>query len=123
MRLLLAATETDLRLALELLLSEQPGVKIVGTVTDSAGLLALIQTAKPDVVCVDWHLSGRPLPFILSHAAQQPNPPQFIILTTTNTESQAAAEAGANFTVVKGAPPETLLKAFQEATEQTLHRR
>lgn len=123
MRLLLAIPESDLRLSLELLLSEQPGVKIVGTASESAGLLALIRTTNPDIVIADWHLPERPLSAILSLTNKQPNPPQFIILTTNNTECQIALKVGANFTVVKGASPDILLSAFAKASYQATHRR
>ena len=123
MRLLLAAPDSDLRLSLELLFSEQPGVKIVGTVSESDGLLALIRTTKPDVVIADWHLPKRPLSAIISHSEQQPDPPQFIILTTNHSESQAAKKAGAYFAVEKGATPDVLLSKVTEASHKTTPRR
>jgi MFS family permease len=53
--------QADLRLSLELLLSEQPGVEIVGVASESSGLLALIETSKPDMIVSDWELLVRPL--------------------------------------------------------------
>ena len=56
MRLLLAAAQPNLRLSLELFLSEQPGVEIVGSASESAGLVALIHTTDPDMILTDWDL-------------------------------------------------------------------
>ena len=123
MRLLLAAPEPDLRLSLELLFSEQPGIYIVGTASESDGLLALIRTTNPDIVLTDWDLPGRPLSAIISHTNKQAKSPQFIILTTNNSECEHARKAGANFTVVKGVSPDVLLSAFAKASYQTTHRR
>lgn len=123
MRLLVAAPESNLRLSLELLLSEQPGVKIVGTASESDGLLALIRTTKPDIVIANWDLPERPLSSIISHTNKQSNPPKFIILTTTYSESQTAKRAGADFTVMKGSSPDILLDTFQRASNQADHRR
>jgi DNA-binding NarL/FixJ family response regulator len=123
MRLLVSAAESDLRLSLELLFSEQPGVHIVGTASEGDGLQALIRTTKPDIVIADWHLSERPLSTIIFHTIERSNPPQFIVLTNNDTESQIALNSGANFAVVKGAPPDQLLRAFSEASHQTTPRR
>jgi len=111
--LLLATAQTDLRLSLELLLSEQPGVEIVGTASESDGLLALTRTCRPDMIMTDWNLPGRPLPNILSEAANLPTHPKIIILTTLNSYNQAALDAGADAVVLKGASPDLLLATFE----------
>ena len=56
MRLLLAIADKNLRLALELLLSEQPNLEIVGTTNDLAGLRGLLHTSNPDVVVIGSEL-------------------------------------------------------------------
>jgi DNA-binding NarL/FixJ family response regulator len=118
MRLLLAAGQADLRLSLELLLSEQPGVEIVGSASESDGLLALIQTSEPDMILTDWDLPGRPLATILSEQDRSYDLPKTIILTASDRDRQAAIEAGADAAVLKGASPDLLLSAFQEIRTQ-----
>jgi len=118
MRLLLAAGKANLRLSLELLLSEQPGVEIVGSASEGAGLLALIQTSEPDMILSDWDLPGRPLATLLAGRDQSYHLPKTIILTTSNRDRQAALDAGADAAVLKGASPDLLLSAFQELRTQ-----
>lgn len=114
MRLLLAAEKADLRLSLELLLSEQPGVEIVGSASESKGLLALIHTSDPDMILMDWDLAGRSSVNIIAEAKQLQQSPTTIVLITYSSDYQMAVEAGANTVVLKGSSPDVLLSAFQE---------
>ena len=50
MDIVLASQEYDLRLALEMLFREEPGAAVVGTASESEGLLALIQSTRPNLV-------------------------------------------------------------------------
>ena len=54
MRTVLAIGDSDLLLALQLLLNEEPRVNIVGTTSELDGLLSLIETTGPDLVLLDW---------------------------------------------------------------------
>ena len=114
MRLVLATAHTDLRLSLELLLSEQPGVIIVGAVSEGDGLMALIGTTNPDMVMAEWDLPGRSLPTIISALEKSDPHPRIIILTGRNRDCQTAVAAGADAAVLKGASPDFLLTTFRE---------
>ena len=118
MRLLLAAGQPNLRLSLELLLSEQPGVEIVGSASESDGLLALIHTSKPDMILTDWDLPGPPLANVIAEAYQKQHPPTTIVLVTHNSDYQTAVNAGADAVVLKGSSPDLLLSAFQKLRPQ-----
>jgi len=113
MKVLLATTHHDLRLSLELLLSEEPGAKIVGTVSESSGLLALLHTAQPEIVISDWELPGRPLADIIQEARQTAKQAKFIILIADANSGAIALEAGADAIAHKGDPPERLLNIFR----------
>ena len=118
MRLLLAAGKAHFRLALELLLSEQPGVEIVGSASEGDGLLALMETSDPDMIVAEWDLLGRPLATIFSERDQSCPHLKMIILTTSNRDRQAAIAAGADASVLKGASPDLLLSTFRELRTQ-----
>ena len=60
MNVVLAVRQAHARLALELLLNEEPGVMVVGTASETEGLLALTWIAHPDLVVLEWGLDGRP---------------------------------------------------------------
>jgi DNA-binding NarL/FixJ family response regulator len=118
MRLLLAAGHPDLRLSLELLFSEQLGVEIVGTTSESDGLLALIHTTKPDMILADWDLPGTSMSNVIAEARQEQHPPVTIILVAGNSDYQKAVDSNADAVVIKGSSPRSLLSAFQQLRPQ-----
>ena len=80
MRTLLAIEQRDLRLALELYLDQEPGVIVVGTASEAASLRALLRTARPDLLLLDWDLPGYAPPNLLMEAKRLSSPPHVILL-------------------------------------------
>jgi len=115
MRVLLGTEQPHLRLALELYLSEEPGVAVVGTASETEGLLALIQTTRPDLVLLDWDLPGLPCAQVLGTARSANGQPSFIILGKEAGTEQPALAASADAFVLKGDMPEQLLAAVRRA--------
>lgn len=118
MRLLLAAGQPDLRLSLELLLSEQPGVEIVGSASESSGLLALIHTTDPDMILADWDLPGPSLSTVIAEAQRKQHAPGTIMLVGSKRDYIKALEACADAVVIKGTSPDSLLSAFRQLRPQ-----
>lgn len=58
MRVFLADDQAKVRAALRLLLEQEPGLSVVGEVTEAKDLLAQVQVTQPDVVLLDWELPG-----------------------------------------------------------------
>jgi DNA-binding NarL/FixJ family response regulator len=114
MRVLLAILDTDLRLSIELLLSEEPGIVIAGVASETEGLLALIASTKPDIVILDWDLPDRPAADRLAQASLFPDQPRFIVLGSRPAAREEARQAGMMTFVVKGEPPELLLAAYRQ---------
>lgn len=114
MNVVLAIRHADSRLALELLLSEEPGVCIVGTASETAGLLALTQTANPDLAVVEWSLPGRPMIDVLSEAGARTNKLAFLVLGQDSSQRQSVLDAGAHAFVLIGDPPEQLLTTLRQ---------
>lgn len=114
MNVVLAIRHADARLALELLLSEEPGVSIVGAASETAGLLALAQTAHPDLVIVEWMLPGRPTWDVLLEARTRTNTLTVLVLGQDLSQKHAALAAGAQGFVLIGDPPEQFLTAVRQ---------
>jgi DNA-binding NarL/FixJ family response regulator len=114
MNVVLAIRQADARLALELLLSEEPGVSIVGEASETAGLLALIQTTHPDLVVMEWALPGRPILDVLIEAQTLAGKLRFLVLGRNPSEKQPTLDAGGNAFVLIGDPPEHLLAALRQ---------
>ena len=47
---LLAIHSPDLRLAVDLLLREEPGINVIGVASETEGLMALLRTTQPDLI-------------------------------------------------------------------------
>ena len=114
MRIVLATGETDLRLSMELLLSEEPGLKILGGASTPEGFLALVKSTCPDLVLLDWDLPGCPVEEVLGQIKGLKEQPKLIILGRRQRAKKAALKAGADVYVVKGDPPEHLLAAIKQ---------
>ncbi len=110
---LLAAGQPDLRLSIELLLTIEPGVVIVGEASEAAGLRALIQSTRPDVVILDWELPGEDVDGIIAEAKDEQSQPHFVVLSHRFRARQHVLAAGAEAFVVKGDPPEQLMSILR----------
>ncbi len=118
MKILLAVADTNLRLSLELILSEEPSVIVAGTASEAQGLSALIKSTQPALVLLDWNLPGRPLSTIIAETNRRANATKFIALGSSPAGKEQALAAGADAFVVKGDPPEQLLAAFRAIRKQ-----
>ena len=118
MRTLLAIEQHDLRLALELYLDQEPGVTVVSTASEAASLRALLRTARPDLVLLDWDLPGHDPSSLLIEAKRLRSPPHVILLGKDQNVKQAALAAGADAFVLRGDLPDELLAAIRHARLQ-----
>jgi DNA-binding NarL/FixJ family response regulator len=115
MRVLLAAKNHHLRISLELLVSEEPGMQVIGAVSETEGLQALIKSSQPDLVILDWDLPGRQLRELLGDLRRQFVASKFIVLGMDADDRNIAMDAGAHAFVLKAAPPEYLLNAIRRS--------
>jgi DNA-binding NarL/FixJ family response regulator len=111
---LLAIHQHDLRLAVDLLLREEPGINVIGVTSDTKALMALLRTICPDLILLDWDLPGHPLPKILSRIQRATHRPKVIVLGGREHYREAALTAGADAFVLKGEPPQQLVDAIRQ---------
>ena len=114
MRIILATPDVDLRLAMQLLLGEEPNVKIVGTASNSAAVLALIQTTPADIAILDWDLSDVPFDVLTEHIHQEQPELAMIILVSRARRISTPLKPGVQAYLLKGEPPEKLLQVFRQ---------
>jgi DNA-binding NarL/FixJ family response regulator len=114
MRIVLAIGVSDLRLAVELLLGEEPGVAVVGSASDTQGLLALIGSIRPDTALVDYDLPDKPIADVLGEIKSDEQAPKIIVLGKDAAQRDAALTSGADAYVLKGDPPEQLLASIRQ---------
>lgn len=113
MRILMADDQADVRSALRLLLTQQPGVVVVGESADSSATLTLAELTEPDVLLLDWELPGMP-PRTLLRLLRCLSPALRVVAMSSRPEAAAAAlDCGASAFVSKAHPVEHLLAVLQ----------
>jgi DNA-binding NarL/FixJ family response regulator len=114
MNVVLAVCQAHTRLALELVLSTEPGVRVVGMASETEGLLALTQTAGAELVVLECGLPGRPTVAVLAEARARGGQLWFLVLGLDPVVRQDVLAAGACAFVLVGDPPELLLAALHQ---------
>lgn len=115
MRVVLATSNRDLRLALELFLVEEPGVFLAGVATDAGVACALLAAARPDLLLLTWDLDGGAPSELAQEARAAGWTSQVLLLCRDEGERAAALAAGATAAVSSWDPPERLTHALAEA--------
>lgn len=118
MRIVIATGDTDLRLAIQLLLSEEPGLKIIGSANDCAGLNALVKSTSPDVVLIDLSLPGCNIGEVLQDFKSLFPRITLIVIARHRRMKETALLSGADEFVVIGDPPEKLLEVFYKLNKK-----
>jgi DNA-binding NarL/FixJ family response regulator len=113
MRILIADDESNVRSALRLLLEHESDLSIVAEATGHSDLYRLTHTTKPELLLLDWELSGAEAHKVA--ASLQILFPNLIIVALSGRPEarQAALAAGAHAFVSKGDPPEQLLDTIR----------
>ncbi|WP_313812924.1 response regulator transcription factor [Glutamicibacter sp.] len=98
------------------LLESAQDIEVVGQGHDQASALELVKREAPDVVLMDLHLGAGPGGIEVTRAVRAlPNPPQVLVLTTYDTESDIlkSLDAGALGYLLKDTPPAQLFEAVR----------
>jgi len=112
MRILIADGQSKVRFALRLLLGRRAEDEVVGEVAHAGELLPQIEATHPDLLLLDWELSGLS-PDDSMNALREALPNLGVVVLSGRPETcQAALTAGADAFVSKTDPPERLLAAI-----------
>ena len=123
MRIVLADDEPRVRLALRLLLEQQPGINVIAEADNPADLLVQVKTSCPEVVLVDWGLLAS-APQRLLTTLRHTCPLSGIVIMSGRTHvSEEALTAGADDFVLKVDPPERLLCVLRKTAAINLKAR
>jgi DNA-binding NarL/FixJ family response regulator len=121
LRVLIADDEPRVRSALRLLLRQHPGIAVAGEADNVELALELATRQRPDLVLLDWELSGRNGTIALKRLRALRQGMVVIALSGRPEARRAALDAGVDAFVSKGDPPEQLLSMLQ-ATLRTMSR-
>jgi NarL family two-component system response regulator LiaR len=118
-RVLIADDHAVVREGLRVLLSSEPGMELVGEAADGAEAVAQAQSLRPDVILMDLAMPRKSGLEAIGEIRRE-NPQARILVLTGLAEEEArlAIQAGALGYLPKGALPQQLLCAIQEAYSQ-----
>lgn len=114
MRVLLADDHTWVRWALRTAIGEEPGLTVVGEVSEAENLLSQTQALQPDLILLEWELTGRAADDLLSALRALDSQIGVIVLSQRTESEQAALAAGADGFVLKANGSDHLLAALRE---------
>jgi DNA-binding NarL/FixJ family response regulator len=119
MRVFIADSRSEARIALMMYLHQEPGVNITGMAVETQGLLAQVEAIQPDVVLLDWHLPGQPVTDVLAELKKLEQRPRIIVLSVRPEVESEAMAAGADAVVSKAASPDRLVAVLHKMVRQT----
>jgi len=117
MRVLLADRDTRICSALNLLLKSDPKLVVVGESRDIESLLKKAKSLVPDLILLDWELSGKPDASILQQLCQISPPPWVVALGGDPSSKREALSAGAHEFVSKADSANSLVETLQRLFE------
>ena len=104
----IAVRDTDLRLSLDLMLRDEPGLNIIGTATTLESALGLINAESTTLILLDWNICQRPIEEVFK-TIKDSNPQLKIVMFGNRTsQEQLAHQIGADAFVRIGGVPENL---------------
>lgn len=118
MRVLIVDDMAAVREALRMLLSEEPGVTVVGEATDGEDALRQVAALRPDLVLMDLEMPRYGGLLAIRELCLHPRPPRIVAMSVYGTDEAARARAlaaGATLVVEKGATLTEVVAALRGA--------
>lgn len=113
MRVLLADGDPDVRGALRLLLTHDLGMQVVGEAADVSELPARVRDAEPDLLLLDWALTGAGASDAMVGLRALSSHPQIVVLSAHPETRPHALAAGADAFVSKADAPAQLVTTLR----------
>jgi len=113
MRLFIAVADQGLRVAMQLYLHQETGMEIIGCAANSKGLLAQVEASEPDVLLLDWQLTGKPVTALIKEIRALELSLHIIVLSVRPEEEMTFIDSGADAYIGKSNLPEELISCLR----------
>jgi len=117
MLIFVAESDQNLRLGLQMLLHQEPGLHVSGIAIQADGLLLQVEASQADVLLLDWQLPGVSMVDLLADIRELDSPPKIVVLSVNPEVKETALAAGADAFISKNGPPDELLEVVRSLKE------
>ena len=117
MRLFIADADWHLRVALQILLNQEPDIQVIGMAAGAKRLVDQIEASEPDMLLIDWYLPGMLVRDLLPGLQALDTAPKIVVLSVRPEDKSAAIAAGADLFIEKGNAPEELLETLRNISK------
>ena len=66
MLIFLAESDQNLRLGMQMLLHQEPGVHVIGMAIQAEGLVVQVEASRAELLILDWQLPGAAMPDLIT---------------------------------------------------------
>ncbi len=117
-RILIADDQPEVRSALRFLLEQQPSIEVIGEIDNNDDLISWLEQTQPDLVLLDWELSGRSSENTIPELRRNYPGVATIVLDSKPQTEKLAIRAGAAGFMGKNEPAEKLLAIIAALSNQ-----
>jgi DNA-binding NarL/FixJ family response regulator len=96
-------------MSLQLLLESEAGMVVTGTSDQLEGLPAMIKALCPDVLLLDYELVHQGMIELVDSLHHLEYAPKIIVLSIDPNVKEISSAVGADYVILKNAPPDELL--------------
>jgi DNA-binding NarL/FixJ family response regulator len=105
---IIAVSDTDLRLSLDLLLRDEPYLNVLGTASTPESTFGLTRVERPDLILLEQAMSNRPMEEMLKEIKDHSPNSKVILLENSTDQEPFARKTRADAYLRIGGAPEIL---------------
>jgi DNA-binding NarL/FixJ family response regulator len=120
-RVFIADGDDNVRAALRLVLSREPGVAIVGETGDGKSLVELVYEARPHLILIDLSMPGLDETGLAERLHERVPAARLVFLSTRLEAAESAAVQASDVFISKAQQPDELLRIVRESVARCGH--
>jgi DNA-binding NarL/FixJ family response regulator len=118
-RIFIACFDERLRIALIIFLEGEPGLTVVGFTDRLESLHSQLEASQAEVLLLEWELDEQAMKDLLVEVHQLPHLHKVIYFSGNPEELEQVLAAGADYIILKNAPPDELLPILNKIDLQS----